>query len=61
MIEIIHEIGYNDDEKILKSKKRMEVQHKRGASIKRKRVVIAAVFALETILLWMDGELKIWT
>lgn len=37
----------------------MEVQHKRGASIKRKRVAIAAVFALETILLWMDGELKI--
>lgn len=59
MIEIIHEIGYNDDEKFPKSKKRMEVQHKRGASIKRKRVVIAAVFALETILLWMDGELKI--
>lgn len=59
MIEIIHEIGYNDDEKFPKSKKRMEVQHKRGTSIKRKRVVIAAVFALETILLWMDGELKI--
>ena len=53
MIEIIHEIGYNDDEKFPKSKKRMQVQHKRGASIKRKRVVIAAVFALETILLWM--------
>ena len=53
MIEIIHKIGYNDDEKILKSKKRMEVQHKRGASIKRKRLAIAAAFALETILLWM--------
>ena len=37
----------------------MEVQHKRGASIKRKRLAIAAVFALEMILLWMDGELKI--
>lgn len=36
----------------------MEVQHKRGSSIKRKRLAIAAVFALETILLWMDGELK---
>lgn len=60
MIEIIHKIGYNDDEKILESKKRMEVQHKRGSPIKRKRVAIAAVFALETILLWMDGELKIW-
>ena len=59
MIEIIHKIGYNDDEKILKSKHRMEVQHKRGAFIKRKRVVIATAFALETILLWMDGELKI--
>lgn len=59
MIEIIHKIGYNDDEKILESKKRMEVQHKRGFPIKRKRVAIAAVFALETILLWMDGELKI--
>ena len=53
MIEIIHKIGYNDDEKILESKKRMEVQHKRGSPIKRKRVAIAAVFALETILLWM--------
>lgn len=59
MIEIIHKIGYNDDEKILESKKRMEVQHKRDFPIKRKRVAIAAVFALETILLWMDGELKI--
>lgn len=59
MIEIIHEIGYNDDEKILKSKERMEVQHKRGSPIKRKRVAIAAAFALETILLWMDSELKI--
>lgn len=58
MIEIIHKIGYNDDEKFLNQKKRMEVQHKRGASIKRKRLAIAAVFALETILLWMDGELK---
>ena len=37
----------------------MEVQGKRGSPIKRKRVAIAAVFALETILLWMDGELKI--
>lgn len=53
MIEITHKIGYNDDEKILKSKHRMEVQHKRGFPIKRKRVAIAAVFALETILLWM--------
>ena len=59
MIEIIHEIGYNDDEKILKSKERMEVQRKRGFPIKRKRVAIAAAFALETILLWMDSELKI--
>ena len=59
MIEIIHKNGYNDDEKILKSKKRMEVQHKRGSSIKRKRLAITAAFALETILLWMDGELKI--
>lgn len=59
MIEIIHKIGYNDDEKILKSKHRMEVQHKRDFPIKRKGVAIAAVFALETILLWMDGELKI--
>ena len=59
MIEIIHKIGYNDDEKISKSKKRMEVQRKRSASIKRKRVAIATAFALETILLWMDGELKI--
>lgn len=39
----------------------MEVQRKRGFPIKQKRVAIAAVFALETILLWMDGELKIWT
>ena len=39
----------------------MEVQRKRGFPIKRKRVAIAAAFALETILLWMDGELKIWT
>ena len=37
----------------------MEVQRKRGSPIKRKRVAIAAAFALETILLWMDGELKI--
>jgi hypothetical protein len=58
MIEIIHKIGYNDDKNFLNQKKRMEVQHKRGASIKRKRLAIAAVFALETILLWMDGELK---
>ena len=61
MIEIIHKIGYNDDEKILKSKKRMEVQHKRGGYIKRKRLAIAGVFALETILLWMVGELEAWT
>lgn len=45
--------------KIPKSKKRMEVQHKRDFPIKRKRVAITTAFALETILLWMDGELKI--